>query len=202
MDEQTRLRVFEPFFTTKEQGRGTGLGLAVVYGIVNNHHGFIDLESTVGKGTTFHLYFPVQMRSFEVIQQGITAAEYVTGGTETILLVEDERMLQSLLKELLEGHGYKVFTAFDGAEAVDTYKRLASEIDLVLTDIGLPKLSGWDVCREILAMNARAKVIVASGYLDPNAKSDLRDSSARDFIHKPYLPEDVLKRIRTVLDAD
>ncbi|HEX9614720.1 MAG TPA: PAS domain S-box protein [Bacteroidota bacterium] len=202
MDDQTRLRVFEPFFTTKEQGRGTGLGLAVVYGIVNNHHGFIDVESSLGKGTTFHLYFPVQMRSFETIQEGIATAEQIAGGTETILLVEDERMLQSLLKELLEGHGYKVFTALDGAEAVDTYKRLANEIDLVLTDIGLPKVSGWEVCREVLATNARAKVIVASGYLDPNSKSDLKESKARDFIHKPYLPEDVLKRIRTVLDAD
>lgn len=202
MDEQTRQKVFEPFFTTKGQGQGTGLGLAVVYGIVNNHHGFIDLDSRLGKGTTFHLYFPIQMRSFEVMQQGIVDTGQVPGGTETILLVEDERMLLNLLKELLEGHGYKVLTARDGAEAVDTYKRLSKEIDLVLTDIGLPKQSGWDVCSEILLENPAAKVIVASGYLDPNSKSDLNDSKARDFIHKPYLPEDVLRRIRSVLDAE
>lgn len=202
MDEQTRLRVFEPFFTTKGQGRGTGLGLAVVYGIVNNHHGFIDVESTIGKGTTFHLYFPIQMRTFEAMQQGKVVVEEIPGGTETILLVEDEQMLLSLVKELLEGHGYKVLTAHDGAEAVDTYERLGSEIDLVLTDIGLPKLSGWDVCRRILARNPTAKVIVASGYIDPNVKSDLKDSMAREFIHKPYLPEDVLKRVRNVLDSN
>lgn len=201
MDEQTRLRVFEPFFTTKGQGRGTGLGLAVVYGIVNNHHGFIDVESTIGKGTTFHLYFPIQMRTFEAMQQGKIVVEEIPGGTETILLVEDEQMLLSLVKELLEGHGYKVLTAYDGAEAVDTYERLGQEIDLVLTDIGLPKLSGWDVCRRILARNPDAKVIVASGYIDPNVKSDLKDSMAKEFIHKPYLPEDVLKRIRNVLDS-
>ena len=202
MDEATRLRVFEPFFTTKGQGRGTGLGLAVVYGIVNNHHGFIDVESKVGKGTTFHLYFPIQMRTFEAMNQGKVDVEEIPGGTETILLVEDEQVLLSLVKELLEGHGYKVLTAYDGAEAVDTYERLAREIDLVLTDIGLPKLSGWDACRRILSMNPKAKVIVASGYIDPNVKSDLKDSMAKEFIHKPYLPEDVLKRVRSVLDSE
>ncbi|MEX1138427.1 MAG: PAS domain S-box protein [Bacteroidota bacterium] len=202
MDEKTRLRVFEPFFTTKGQGRGTGLGLAVVYGIVNNHHGFIDIESAIGKGTTFHLYFPIQMRTFEAMQQGKVVVEEIPGGTETILLVEDEQMLLSLVKELLEGHGYKVLTAYDGAEAVDTYERLGKEIDLVLTDIGLPKLSGWDVCRRILARNPGAKVIVASGYIDPNVKSDLKDSLAKEFIHKPYLPEDVLRRVRNVLDSE
>ncbi|MBI4418725.1 MAG: response regulator transcription factor, partial [Ignavibacteriales bacterium] len=99
------------------------------------------------------------------------------------------------------GHGYRVLTASDGAEAIDTYRRLKDEIDLVLTDIGLPKLSGWDVCRNILTANPHASVIVASGYIDPNQKSDLKDSGAKDFIHKPYLPEDVLQRIRAVLDA-
>ncbi|MEX2115747.1 MAG: PAS domain S-box protein [Bacteroidota bacterium] len=202
MDEQTRLRVFEPFFTTKGQGRGTGLGLAVVYGIVNNHHGFIDVESTLGKGTTFHLYFPIQMRSFEAMIQGKVVIEEVPGGTETILLVEDELMLLNLVKELLEGHGYKVLTAHDGAEAVDIYERLGTEIDLVLTDIGLPKLSGWDACRKILSLNPTAKVVVASGYIDPNVKSDLKNSMAKEFIHKPYLPEDVLKIVRSVLDTE
>ncbi len=202
MDEHTRLRLFEPFFTTKGQGRGTGLGLAVVYGIVNNHHGFIDVESTIGKGTTFHLYFPIQMRTFEAMAQGKVVVQEIPGGTETILLVEDEQMLLTLVKELLEGHGYKVLTAYDGAEAVDTYERLGSEIDLVLTDIGLPKLNGWDACRRILSRNPGAKVIVASGYIDPNVKSDLKNSMAREFIHKPYLPEDVLKTVRSVLDSE
>lgn len=201
MDEATRQRIFEPFFTTKGQGRGTGLGLAVVYGIVNNHRGFVDVESTLGKGTTFHLYFPVQMRTFEALGGGQTPVEEIPGGSETVLLVEDEHMLRSLVKELLEGHGYRVLTASDGAEALDTYRRLKEEIDLVLTDIGLPKLSGWDVCKGILESNSRARVIVASGYIDPNQKSDLKDSGAKDFIHKPYLPEDVLRRVRAVLDA-
>ncbi|MBI2618547.1 MAG: PAS domain S-box protein [Ignavibacteriales bacterium] len=201
MDEQTRSRIFEPFFTTKRQGQGTGLGLAVVYGIVNNHGGFIDVESKVGKGTTFHLYFPVQMRSLEPLRAGTGGAEDIPGGSETILVVEDEQMLQSLVKELLETHGYRVLTAHDGVEAVDTFSRLKDEIDLVLTDIGLPKLSGWDVCRRIIATKPEAKVILASGYIDPTVKSELKDSRAKEYIHKPYLPEDVLRRVRNVLDA-
>ena len=200
MDEQTRSRIFEPFFTTKGQGSGTGLGLAVVYGIVNSHHGFIEVLSKPGKGTTFHLYFPVQMHRFETLQEDLTAGGQIPGGEETIMIVEDELMLQALVKELLESHGYQVHTASDGAEAVELYQRVGSEIDLVLTDIGLPKLSGWDVCRKIMALNPKAKVLVASGYVDPSAKSDLKDSAAKGFIHKPYLPEDILKQIRDVLD--
>ena len=200
MDEETRSRVFEPFFTTKGQGSGTGLGLAVVYGIVDNHHGFIEIESAPGKGTTFHLYFPVQMRSLEPLHQGTESTEDLPRGTETILVVEDEQMLQFLVKELLESHGYTVLTADDGSEAIDVYIEKKDSIDLVLTDIGLPKLSGWDVCKKILALNPNALLIVASGYLDPNAKSDLKESKAKEFLHKPYLPEEVLNRVREVLD--
>ncbi len=200
MDEQTRSRIFEPFFTTKGQGSGTGLGLAVVYGIVNSHHGFIEVFSKPGKGTVFHMYFPVQMRAFETLPKDLEGAEQIPGGEETILVVEDELMLQALVKELLQNHGYQVQTASDGAEAVEMYQRLGNEIDLVLTDIGLPKLNGWDVCRKIIAQNPKAKVLVASGYIDPSAKSNLKDSAAKGFIHKPYLPDDILKRIREVLD--
>jgi len=200
MDEQTRSRIFEPFFTTKSQGSGTGLGLAVVYGIVNSHHGFIEVTTKPGKGTTFHLYFPVQMRSFETMEKDLASVEQIPGGEETILVVEDELMLQALVKELLENHGYKVHTASDGAEAVELYQRVGNEVDLVLTDIGLPKLNGWDVCRKIMSLNPKAKVLVASGYIDPGAKSDLKDSAAKGFLHKPYLPEEILKQIREVLD--
>lgn len=200
MDDRTKTRIFEPFFTTKGQASGTGLGLAVVYGIVNSHHGFIEVESKPHKGTTFHLYFPVQMRTLETLEQKSGSAAEIPRGQETILVVEDELMLQALVKELLESHGYTVHTASDGAEAVEVYERSGKEIDLVLTDIGLPKLNGWDVCRRIVALNPGAKVLVASGYIDPSAKSDLKDSSARGFLHKPYLPEDILRQVRDVLD--
>jgi CheY-like chemotaxis protein len=141
------------------------------------------------------------MRRFEPEHIVTGATEQIPGGTETILVVEDEQMLQALVRELLENHGYTVHTASDGAEAVEIYMKLHDRIDLVLTDIGLPKLSGWDVCRQVIARNPKAKVLVASGYIDPNAKSDLKDSAAKGFLHKPYLPEDILKQIRDVLDA-
>jgi two-component system cell cycle sensor histidine kinase/response regulator CckA len=201
MDETTKSRIFEPFFTTKGQGQGTGLGLAVVYGIVNSHKGFIEVESAPGTGTTFHLYFPVQMRRFEQPLLDDAKIEEAPGGNETILVAEDEKSLLDLVQGLLQSKGYRVIPASDGEEAMELYQEHRGEISLVLTDIGLPRLNGWEVCRRINQMDARTKIVVASGYLDPQAKSELGNSAARDFIHKPYLPDEVLTRIRGVLDA-
>jgi CheY-like chemotaxis protein len=172
-----------------------------VYGIVNTHRGYIDVQSRKGEGTSFSLYFPVQMRSFEPAREGMEGAEEAPGGKETILLIEDEEMLLNLVKELLESKGYEVLTATDGLQAMELYQQHRSRIQLVLTDIGLPKLSGWEVCRRINELDPSARVVVASGYLDPTVKSEMQNSSARDYIHKPYLPEDVLTHIRKVLDA-
>ncbi len=201
MDEFTKSRIFEPFFTTKGQGQGTGLGLAVVYGIVNSHKGYIEVESSPGNGTTFHMFFPVQMRRFDQPLLNDASLEEAPGGTETILVAEDEKSLLDLVQGLLQSKGYRVIPAADGQEAMDLFEEHRGEIALVLTDIGLPRLSGWEVCRRINQMNAETKIVVASGYLDPQAKSELGNSAARDFIHKPYLPEEVLTRIRGVLDA-
>jgi PAS domain S-box-containing protein len=201
MDEVTKARIFEPFFTTKGQGQGTGLGLAVVYGIVNSHKGYLEVESAQGSGTTFHLYFPVQMRHFEQPLLDDSKLEEAPGGSETILVVEDEKSLLDLVQGLLQSKGYRVIPANDGQEAMDLYTKHCKEIALILTDIGLPRLSGWEVCRRINQIDGNAKIVVASGYLDPQAKSDLGNSAARDFIHKPYLPEEVLTRIRGVLDT-
>ena len=201
MDEPTKSRIFEPFFTTKGQGQGTGLGLAVVYGIVNSHKGYIEVESSPGQGTTFHMYFPVQMRRFEQPLLADAKFEEAPGGSETILVAEDEKSLLDLVQGLLQSKGYRVIPAIDGQEAMDLYQEHRNEIALVLTDIGLPRLNGWEVCRRINQMDAGTKIVVASGYLDPQAKSELGNSAARDFIHKPYLPEEVLTRIRGVLDA-
>jgi two-component system cell cycle sensor histidine kinase/response regulator CckA len=201
MDELTKSRIFEPFFTTKGQGQGTGLGLAVVYGIVNTHKGYIEVESVPGHGTTFHMYFPVQMSRFEQPLTDDANIEEAPGGTETILVAEDEKSLLDLVQGLLQSKGYRVIPATDGQQAMELYEEHRGEIALVLTDIGLPRLSGWEVCRRITQLDARTKIVVASGYLDPQAKSELGSSAARDFIHKPYLPEEVLTRIRGVLDG-
>ena len=201
MDEPTRNRIFEPFFTTKELGKGTGLGLAVVYGVVNSHHGFVDVASAPGVGTTLGLYLPVQSRTIVSASPASTERSEPKGGDETVLLVEDEEMLRELLTSLFEEHGYRVLAAKDGAEGVEIYRTNKDTIAIVLSDMGLPKLGGWEMFQEMMAMNPRVKAILASGYFDPNLKMTMMKAGAKDFIQKPYVSEMVLGRVREVLDA-
>jgi two-component system cell cycle sensor histidine kinase/response regulator CckA len=200
MTEATRGRIFEPFFTTKEGGNGTGLGLSVAYGIVKNHRGFIDVESVLGTGTTFSLYLPVAQDAAGHIEE--LDQDEAPGGTETILVIEDDEVLLRLVGVLLTEKGYKVLTARDGSEAVDTYREHCTEVALVFADMGLPILDGWEAFSRIKELNPDAKVIFTSGYLDSSAKSELLRSGARDFIQKPYEPERLLGRFRQVLDQD
>ena len=203
MDKPLLARAFEPFFTTKEEGHGTGLGLAVVYGIVASHHGFIDVESQVSRGTTFHLYFPIPERN---IQVPLIAAEQpqgqAAGGTETLLVVEDEEMMLDLLKNILAGKGYRVMTAKDGAEAIEVYTQHKDQIDLVLMDMGLPKLSGAEVLKKLQGVNPKVKVILASGYVSPHMKSEVLKAGVKHFVQKPYIPQEILRHIRKVLESD
>ncbi len=200
MDERTLARIFEPFFTTKEVGKGTGLGLAVVFGIVETHKGFIDVQSAVGKGTSFHLYFPVQIRSIPPAAVARTEVEDIAGGKETILFVEDEEMLKELITGVLEGKGYTIMTAGDGEEMIRKYSRHREEIELIISDIGLPKLDGFEAFKRIKATDPEVRVILASGYLEPHAKSEILKAGAKEFIQKPYSPDEVLKKVRQVLD--
>jgi two-component system, cell cycle sensor histidine kinase and response regulator CckA len=194
MDESTKGRIFEPFFTTKPQGKGTGLGLAVVYGVVNGHQGFVDVESTRGKGTAISLYFPVQPVEAPVAADK-SLVEPPRGAGQTVLLVEDEEMLLDLLETLLEEHGYRVLTAHDGQEAVDIYKQFGEGISIVLSDMGLPKLGGWEVFRQMKEMNPKVRCILASGYFDPDLRLQMVREGAVDFVQKPYVPNVILARI-------
>ena len=198
MDDTTRIRIFEPFFTTKELGKGTGLGLAVVYGIVKNHNGYIDVESEPGRSTTFTLYLPVTQRAHYLEEK--EELEEIPGGKETLLVVEDEDALLRLVKGLLQEKGYQVFTARDGMEAVETYHKHRDEIALVFADMGLPILGGWEAFLKMKELNPSVKVVFGSGYLDPNAKSELLKLGAKDFLQKPYTPDTILRRIREVLE--
>jgi PAS domain S-box-containing protein len=200
MDEATRLRVFDPFFTTKEKGKGTGLGLSVVYGVVQAHHGFIDLHSEPGSGTTFRLFFPVPTANKQPADSQVPAASFEIGGSETILFVEDEEMLIQMVTFLLESKGYKVFCAHDGLEALQVYQSHQQEIALVLTDMGLPVLTGSDEFKKLKEINPNVKVIFASGYFEPDIKSELLKDGANGFIQKPYEPDHILRMIRQVLD--
>jgi two-component system, cell cycle sensor histidine kinase and response regulator CckA len=200
MDEETRQRIFEPFFTTKEKGKGTGLGLAVVYGVLQAHNGFVDVESMKGKGSTFHLFFPVPEGILAPILQRPGIQDDLPRGTETILVVEDEDILRDILVKLLEMQGYKVIPASDGDEAVRRFNEHAGTIDLVLSDMGLPKLSGWDAIKAMQGTGVDVRALLASGYLDPGQKSEVLKSGVRGFIQKPYKMEEVLKAVREALD--
>jgi PAS domain S-box-containing protein len=200
MDKAIVPRIFDPFFTTKEMGKGTGLGLAVVYGVLQSHHGYVDVESERGHGTTFRLYFPVPRVSEYVISVPSLHESVVVGGTETILFVEDEELLLESVCQLLESKGYKVYTAIDGIEAVKLYEQHKQKIDLVITDMGLPGITGKDVFKKLREMNPSVKVILASGFFEPEIKSEFLKAEANGFIQKPYIPDDILRIIREVLD--
>ncbi len=202
MDETTRSRVFEPFFTTKVRGKGTGLGLAVAYGVVKGHRGYIDVESAVGKGTTFRLYFPASPRKYESLETAKEESKDVVGGNETILIVEDEDLLLVLVKTICEARGYKIFTAKDGEEGVKMYAEHKDEISLVLTDLGLPKLGGFEEFLEIKRINPHVKVLFASGYVDPQLRGEMLKAGIQDFVQKPYESSKLLMKIREVLDKN
>lgn len=200
MDKQTLSRIFEPFFTTKGVGQGTGLGLAVVHGVLGAHNGFIDVESHPGKGSTFRLYLPATEKSlFAEVSTPASATELPTG-TETILIVEDEEYLRQALENYLSTSGYTVLSAANGKEALEIYRARMNDIHLVISDIGLPQMSGDELLRQIKNINSAARVILASGFIDPNVKSDLLKSGVSDIMTKPYMLKDVLLKTRQVLD--
>ncbi len=201
MTPETQKRIFEPFFTTKEIGKGTGLGLAVVFGVVQTHKGFIDVESNLGKGTTFRLYLPALQAAVPIRRKKEEeTAEHIPGGTETLLVVEDEEMLMMSLQMALDEKGYNIISAGDGLAAVNIYKQRMKEIALVLTDLGLPKMTGMDECMQIKKINPNARMIVATGYLAPGMKSEFLKMGIQHFLYKPYDLTIVLKVVREVLD--
>jgi PAS domain S-box-containing protein len=202
MDESTRQRIFEPFFTTKAKGKGTGLGLSVVYGVVKNHNGFVRVDSEIGRGTTFHLYFPAPIRFVQPVEKTQGSLVDIPGGSESILIVEDEEPLLNVLAGLLKSKGYRVYVAHDGFEAVETYEEHHNDIAVVVSDLGLPKMTGQDAFLRMKSVNPRVKVIFGTGYLDPELKTELLNLGAKGFLAKPYSQDELLKRIRDLIDSD
>jgi PAS domain S-box-containing protein len=200
MDEITRLRIFDPFFTTKDKGKGTGLGLSVVYGVMQAHHGFIELESKLGRGTTFRLYFPVPTIDTQSTDFQIQKDTFKIGGTETILFVEDEDLLSTMVRRILEFKGYTIHIAKNGKQAIKIYKQYKQKIALVLTDLDIPGMSGIDEFKKLRKINPAVKVIFASGFFEPHTKSELLKARAKGFIQKPYSNDEVLRKLREVLD--
>jgi PAS domain S-box-containing protein len=199
MDEATASRVFEPFFTTKEQGKGTGLGLSTVYGIVQQSGGHIRVESQPGRGSTFIIYFP---RVHETPQDTQTQSIHVDlQGTETILLVEDSDSVRKLVRRFLEKHGYKVLDACSGIEALRLSRRHPKTIDLLITDVVLPKLDGPEIAIRLTRQRPELRVIFISGFSDDALSDHGALGTSTTLIQKPFTPSVLLKNVREVLDA-
>jgi PAS domain S-box-containing protein len=199
MDEKTREHIFEPFFTTRDTGKGTGLGLAMVYGIVKNHKGYITCTSQPGQGTTFNLYLPA-VTGIQAAQPHVHEAVDVKGGHETILLVDDDQAVRELGREILERFGYRVWEAHDGESAIAQFSRMASEIDLIVLDLNMPGMGGNRCLETIRNTNRSIPILIASGYSpDADAKASL-ERLAQGFVAKPYEINKLLSTVRDTLD--
>jgi PAS domain S-box-containing protein len=200
MEKEILDRIFEPFFTTKDRGEGTGLGLSMVFGIVKSHDGHISCHSTPGAGTFFKIYFPaVEM---EIAWDPVVTLQMPAFGTETILLVDDEKSIRELGKEVLTSVGYKVLTASTGREAVEMYAQARDEISLVILDLLMPEMGGKQCLAELLNINPKVKVLIASGYVADVSTEETFVSGAGGFVSKPYDMKQLLRAVRHTLDTE
>ncbi|HEU4386534.1 MAG TPA: PAS domain S-box protein [Blastocatellia bacterium] len=201
MDEQTRVRVFEPFFTTKEAGRGTGLGLSTVHGIVGQSDGVVHVESEPGCGSTFRMYFPKEEGSVESDEEVSTPSTCDNGFSETILLVEDDELVRKLTCQILEMRGYRVFEAVDGAQALEIAEKHRERIHLAVTDVVLPQMGGKDLADRLAASHPETKFLFISGYGGEAIIHRGVSGGAVGFLQKPFSPDELARRVREVLES-
>jgi signal transduction histidine kinase/CheY-like chemotaxis protein len=204
MDTATMARIFEPFFTTKAAGKGTGLGLATVYGIAKQHEGWVEVSSEPGKGAVFDVFLPAgeeQAVSTKKETAAVTATVPILGGHETILIVEDEEILREMARDILQGHGYRILEAASGREALEVWRQSAREIDLVLTDMVMPEgLSGVDLAERLMSDRPDLKIIFTSGYSANELNAELLTRAQTRFLEKPYTQVTLTKTVRDCLD--
>ena len=191
-------RIFEPFFTTKPIGKGTGLGLAMVYGIARGHDGWIEVNSEVGKGAVFNIFLPRAVEEIDTVTE--IKNEDLEGGIETILLVDDEEIVRTMGKTMLERFGYKVILAENGLEGLEIYKKQMKKIGLVILDLTMPKKSGRETLVEMIELNPQINIIVSSGFDRSGPVEDLLRLGAKGFVQKPYRISEMLQVVRGVLD--
>jgi len=197
MDEKTRQRIFEPFFTTKEMGRGTGLGLATVYGIVKGHNGYINVYSEKGEGTTFTIYLPASEKE---VTREIKTSEKLIRGNEVVLLVDDEEVIITVTREILENLGYSVRSAKSGHEAVEIYKADKDKIDIIILDMVMPDMGGGETFDLLKKINPDVKVILSSGYSLNGQAIRIMARGCHTFIQKPFTILSLSQKVRDVLD--
>jgi two-component system cell cycle sensor histidine kinase/response regulator CckA len=201
MDADTLSHIFEPFFTTKQPGKGTGLGLSTIYGIVKQSGGYIAVESAVGRGTIFRIYLPRVQAAVE--ETKVTAPHQAEQtGTATVLVVEDETALRRLLCLSLERRGYKVLAARDGAEGIEIFGQHPDEIHLVVSDLMMPRVDGFELKRRIAALSPAVKFLFMSGYAEEISEQRQRSLQGCAFLEKPFLPDELADKVRDVLKGE
>jgi len=194
-------RIYEPFFTTKDIGKGTGLGLATVFGIIQQHHGWINVYSEVDKGTTFRIYLPLQSSGSDALTERSEAGD-LRGGSETILLVEDEQALRVLVRNVLTRLGYHVLEATTGVAAVEVWNEHRHQIRLLLTDLVMPDgMTGKELAAQLTAQNQALKVIYTSGYSQEIAGKDFPLRDGINFLSKPFQAAKLAQTVRNILDS-
>ncbi len=201
MDKETIARIFEPFFTTKEVGKGTGLGLAMVYGVVKNHDGFVRVYSEPGEGSTFRVHLPVGGEAGEKEEESAQEAS-PRGRGELVLVVDDEEPIRVLAKDILEDSGYRVLLADDGAEAVEIYRQHREEISLVILDMIMPKISGRDTFLKLKEINPGVRALLSTGFSQDERTQAILDSGVIGFIQKPFDIDALLFKVREILDVE
>jgi nitrogen-specific signal transduction histidine kinase/CheY-like chemotaxis protein len=199
MDAETRRRIFEPFFTTKEMGRGTGLGLATVFGIVRSHGGFISVYSEESEGTSFKVYLPA---SAEAAEETHPRAGRLAGGTEMVLLVDDEAAVRTVAEKMLVKLGYEVLVAEDGNEALELYRQQGDRIDVVIIDMIMPGLGGGELFDQLRGLDPGVRVMLSSGYSINGEARSIIERGCRAFIQKPYNLKDLSEKLRELLEGD
>lgn len=201
MSEETQAHLFEPFFTTKEQGKGTGLGLSTIYGIVKQSGGYVAVESELGRGSTFRVYLPRIEDPLDV-STPVSAVTATRHGSETILLVEDEEAVRNLLRDILRRFGYTVLEAGNGPEAIEICHSHLGPIHLVITDMVMPQMSGWEVAEAVAMLRPKARFIYMSGYIEHVVVEERVLEAGVAFLGKPFTPETLGRKVREVLDGE